>query len=286
MKYLVENRIYLGIAVFVFAASYFLLPSKVDDDSTSVAESASPKNLNSSSVSHPGKQTKSIKSSCADSDPLSTGLHPPRYDEMSVSNQLSEAFSNIALVIRNAEHDPNANIALFRMASSCFTYDLKNRPRRSENSCPPNAEILPVQNNNLEFLVKAAELGSNYAKLMYSQNAPMTADYFRKRSTSDGNLLAREIMLKAEKFGNEAARAGIPEAYRYMSQAYEQGTFGEKNIQLAYAYALPLRQLGTHIDQLHIERLGARLNDNMRKGAELQAFGCEVYDNRNIASPF
>ena len=228
----------------------------------------------------------SYQADCAVTNPIFTGVAAPEFDDMRVKELTGRAFNDINALVSEAENDPFANIAIYKMTSSCFTSDLKHRRKIIGDICPTTASVIPIRFTNLELLQKAAELGSEQAKLMYALNAPITSDYMKGDTSQEGRKYSQEILARAQEFGDSAARAGIPDALRYMSRVHELGLFGVKDIQRAYVYSLPLKILGTKEDIAQIENIGARLNSDMKKGAEIKAFGCKNIQLNNLKSPF
>lgn len=278
---------YFGISVLFFASFYIFYYTFEKSDTLKnpiyyPRKEIIPKQNSTTTVESPSRTSQT----CEVKSPIFTGAMPLQFDPSLVDGALSQAYLDINSVIRNSSHDPIANIALFRLAASCFTNDLKNR-QKSGSACPANAGVLPINTTPLELLQRAAELGSEQAKLMYALNAPMAAEFFRAQHSQQGTQQAQEILAQAETFGDSAARAGIPDALRYMSRVYESGMFGPRDIERAYIYALPLKNVGSKEDLSVIENLGSRLNEKLRKGAEAKAFGCSRYTEINIlANPF
>lgn len=227
------------------------------------------------------------KPNCAENKPLFSGNNSNDLDTVALSKQLEQAFFDPQPFIDRSDTDPTANIVLFQLASNCPVSNTIRGRAFANNGCPKNIGKIPVKTTHLELLEKAALQGSDQAKLMYALNAPLVAQRFSRLNTQEGNLISLEILKKATLYGSEAARAGIPDAYRVMSRAYENGSFGQKDIRLAYAFALPLTKVGDTMDLEYIKSIGERLNEDMKHEARFVAFGCEMNTDLNsLASPF
>lgn len=199
-----------------------------------------------------------------------TPLHPDV-----IESKLKTAYSDPASVIDDLAKSPESSIALFQLVSSCFPGILKaNSPGIQLEGCPAIDIKKIITLHPIEILEKSAEQGSVDAKILYMINAQGAAAQLRRLGTVAGDELAREITLRSQRYGEEAARAGSEDALRYMSSAYEQGRFGIRSMQMAYTFALPLIIGGTSSDVQHASDLGARLTEPQRKEAQTAALGC------------
>jgi len=154
-------------------------------------------------------------------------------------------------------------------------------------SCPAINPATLVRRHRVELLQHAARLGSLDAKLMFIAAAPAAADEFGQSETEDGRAYARELLADAEAYGMDAARAGSPEAMRFMSAAYASGLFRAPDPARAYLFALPLQAAGNAADRGRLAELGARLGAAERHAAWQQAFGCQAPDSGSaLANPF
>lgn len=196
-------------------------------------------------------------------------------DPQIVENKLAEAYRNPQRIIEDRNNSAVSAIALFQLVSSCFPGARKADSSNVQNvGCPDIAIDKIISAHPIEILEKPAEQGSVDAKIAYMMNASGAAAQLRRLGTARGDELAREITMRSERYGQEAARAGSQDAMRYMSFAYEQGKFGARDMQMAYTFSLPLSIEGTSNDVKRASELGAKLEKNQRNEAKIAALGC------------
>jgi hypothetical protein len=206
----------------------------------------------------------------------------------SSEESLTAAFSDIGTVVEKSSTDPTAAIALFNLASACYSGPLENKqPREKREGCPDLDISRLVQKHPIEILKRAINLGAVEAKFMYALNAPAVAEQLRQIGRPEDAAFVAQLRADAELYGTESARAGNPDAYRYMSHAYEAAEFVARDIEKAYSFALPLQYIGSIDDKKRIDDLGRKLDETQRRAARQRAFGCgTVLDPSVLRNPF
>lgn len=200
---------------------------------------------------------------------------------------LAQAFIDPMPMVTKGESDPEAYVALFNLAAACFPETMfpGKIKKRVIEGCP-NLEM-KLNGHPIEFLKRAAELGSVEAKLSYALNARLYARFYRSDTANGTGDTVKDVIERAERYGAEAAQAGHPDAYRYMSGAYENGLFGQRDLTRALAFSLPLMKLGDESDKQHVANLTLRATKNERDSAEAYAFGCNNrLSGSALVSPF
>lgn len=195
-----------------------------------------------------------------------------------ISDQVEKAMINPINLIKNSESgDPEAKLALFNLVNNCFprgqNYDFTQGLIQGNEGCP----LIPSRyvENPIIILEEAAQQGSPYAKLIYAQYAQSRIARLREKSTNEAYQEAAKINKTAEKYGEDAAQAGLLEAWQFMARAYYTGAFGVRNSTLAYAHALPtVVNGGTQDDERLVEMLRSQLVPAQIKEAEKIAFNC------------
>lgn len=200
---------------------------------------------------------------------------------------LEQAFLDPISLAGQAPTNPEAYIALFSLAAACFPELMHpgKSKRRIIEGCP-NVQMA-FDGHPLELLQLAADAGSVEGKLRYALNARLYASYYRSGNTLGNGQSVNDILQRAERFGDESARAGYPDAYRYMSDAYQNGLFGRPNITQALAFAFPLSMVGDESDKQRIENLLRKVTKAEMESARQNAFGCEkIPYPSSVISPF
>ncbi|QBE63334.1 hypothetical protein [Pseudoduganella lutea] len=210
---------------------------------------------------------------------------PPLYDPVafkgsedreSLEEKVEEAYLNPQMLFAKTETDPQANIALYRMFSSCGKppTNVGGHWQSGGGGCPTIESANIFRLHPIELLSKAAAQGSTEAKTMFALNAPVVAFQLSKDDSPDKQEFAKRLLSEARKLGAEAAYEGDADAYRVMSESFTKGWFGTKNIELAYSYSLPLEVLGNANDKEQIARLGGLLTTTQQDIASKATYGC------------
>jgi hypothetical protein len=270
-KYIIAGGI---VFVCIFAATRWTTNSEETSPTRVPNQLSTPKNI-STKLASASFQDAPKRAECQ-MTPIAQG--PKNYvapNEKHNDALLEQAYINPAKVLAGAEQDPEAYVALYNLTTACFP-DLM-RPglvkKRFIQGCPSFS--MQMKGHPIQLLERAAKLGSVEAKLAFAMNARLYRDFF---VTSEGGVIkdnSKDIISQAEKYGAEAAQAGHPDAYRYMSQAYENGTFGVRNKERALAFILPLQETGLPTDKERIKHLSSKLTEKERKLANAIAFGCQ-----------
>ena len=229
----------------------------------------------------------SASRACSQIEPLFPSAKPYiATDPAKMESLIDEAYSDPLKLAQRADSDPDVYIALFQLAVSCFPELMyPGAEKRVISGCPKIN--FKMQEHPMKLLERAAQLGSVDAKLKYALNSKLYAARFRKTGTQAGIDTATKMLARAELFGTEAAKAGNPEAYRYMSNAYEHGYFGKRDTERALTFALPLKPLGIAADMQKIEELSLKLTASEKESALKTAFGCGiVHEPDSNKSPF
>jgi hypothetical protein len=271
---------FIGFFSIVFSLFFYLnKPQEDESDHTSISSPKQEK-FAKEKLSSANSEKKNGDNDC-DSTPLYSAEKVAKGIEANRSkvDYISNAYVDIRTKVQNLEHDSAANMSIFTLISLC--------QGNGQQACGGINASAFYKDDPIELLEKASELGSNDAKLMYALNAPLAALQIRKRDHIKGEIRAAEIMSKAEKFGIEAAQSGQPDAFRYMSQSYQNGRFGQKDNGQALAFILPLSHNGSQEDKERIQELSKTLSPERISKAQHLAFGCiGTSDARIFSNPF
>jgi hypothetical protein len=208
---------------------------------------------------------------------------------VATEQEITRAYSDIASILSESRTDPRAAVALFELASSCYPGPIESRKlsREIPVGCPELDIRQLVRKHPIEILKRAVELGSEQAKFRFALNAPAVAEQFRQIGRPEDVGFIASLRADAELYGTEVARAGNPDALRYMSRAYETAEFVERDLEKAYSFALPLQFIGSVDDKKRISSLKGKLNQTQQLSAQQQAFGCSPSsDSSTYRNPF
>ena len=267
----------LVIAAFTLSISMIFFTQFGNDSAPAVPFSPITNTLKAVEVPIPQKsETQRSNINCETKAPLFNPQLRFRATDPKVADKLlTQAFVDSESVVSMAATNADANIALFVVASSCPAKSESTPPSKSKNWCLGSDKVRSLHFHPIKLLQRAAELGSEEAKLMYAVNAPQAAAYLRKIDDDQARTSAKEVLLNGERLGIEAARHGNPDAYRYMSRAYEIGSFGPPDLEAAYAFALPLKAIGDSTVGQRLMDLERRLPARFQDSARRTAFGCQ-----------
>jgi hypothetical protein len=202
--------------------------------------------------------------------------------------KLAMAYTHPEKALAAAQHgDGAAAVGLYTMLASCrsgLIYRMDKR--RPMNEACPRFE-LPDSRRPLEIVQQAAEAGSHETKLLFMTNAAAIAPYLAKKTSNEDVAFAARLTKQAEAYGKEMAALGYPDAFRFMSRAYLIGTFGARDYERAYLYALPLAVVGNPGEGGGLHKIGRLLTASQRSRLEAQVWGCKpAPDSVPINSPF
>jgi TPR repeat protein len=178
-------------------------------------------------------------------------------------------------------------VALFEIATTCRSLDAtteKGWVRAETEIC---RRLSPSEiENPLELLRAAIRQNSAQAKLAYAQNSLARINFLQSRKSGNSLAEAEVLLQQAEKYGKEAAQAGLEGAYLFMLRAYYTGQFGKRNSTLAYAYLLPLMQLkSSRAHNALAEELQFDLSQIELERSWQTAFGCKQQPS-TLTMPF
>ena len=226
---------------------------------------------------------------CTSASPIfSNGKNFTPIDPKIIEEKIKKAYENpedLALHIRSS---PESAIALFNFVSSCYPGAIRPDVGPIPNKeCPKFNVNSYVKLHPIEILGSSAEQGNIDAKLLYMINAPLASAQLRQMNTAVGDEMARNIIARAQRYGDDAARAGSRDAMMYMSHAYEVGQFGTRDMEKAYLYALPLGFSEKKPDNQRISDLASKLTSSQRNKLKQESIGCDdVHDSDTLKNPF
>lgn len=196
------------------------------------------------------------------------------------------------LVLMADKGDAMAALALFKITRNCFRLEasmitsLNNEGKVTPKS--PHCPTLPkdIVANPLKLLDRAAAKGSPEAQLAYAGSSRMFRAVLLRANTSASIEMAAEISRKSLDYGEKAARSGLIEAYGLMSQAYENGSFGMRDPERAYAFALAFEKDQSNGND-RAEKLKGVLTKRQQENAKVLAFGCPaIKAPSDLVNPF
>lgn len=272
--------------------SIFFLAAGTNGSTAPVAD-AKPALTQASKTQSPGAAPATETPPCAsqpDSHFAALPENPKRVaiDSDVSGEKLAVAYTHPEKALAAAQNgDGAAAVGLYTMLASCrsdLIYRMEKRRPMSE-ACP--RFDLPDSRHPLEIVQQAADAGSDEAKLLFMVNAAVIAPYFAKKATNEDVAFAARLTKQAEAYGKEMATLGYPDAFRFMSRAYLIGTFGVRDHELAYRYALPLSVLGNPGEGAGLNKIGQLLTATQRSRIEAQVWGCKP-DAKSVPinSPF
>jgi len=238
----------------------------------------------------------SKKPTCANRSDGKSGTFAGIYSINSAEEKI-ETFSEkvwrdtASMLDASEKGDAPAAIAIYSLIRSCFPLATGQNANSGTLKGPGNCPALPseIVKNPLEIVDIAARAGSMHAKTFYAQNSSAVAAGFRALNTDEGRRIATEIDGLAERYGTEAAEAGVLEASEYMVRSYYTGRFGSRDPALAYRFILPLTSDDPNGEHAKFaQHLKKQISDVDARRAEATAFGCDnrIKQEDSLISPF
>lgn len=183
---------------------------------------------------------------------------------------------------RLAAPDDVTALAAFKLVRNCFraTAPWSPPPADPDAIASPSMTGCPalpawLVHGAPAMLKAAADRGSPDAMLDYAMDTEARAPGFVRAEEPASAAAASALLREAESYGRQAAQHGLLDAYIFMSRAYETGQFGTRDIESAYAYALPLAdhpEYGPYKD--HLAELARHMTPAQLDSARTRAYGC------------